>query len=77
MPLFGSRLNSEAQGMEAAAKRYVALDGLRGVAAILVLLFHLRWAGNHTMLAGHLSLIPLVNGGFLAVDLFFIWRSGE
>ena len=45
--------------------RYVALDGLRGVAALLVVLFHVRWSN-------HLTHSTLVSNGFIAVDLFFI-----
>jgi peptidoglycan/LPS O-acetylase OafA/YrhL len=43
--------------------RFLALDGLRGVAAFAVVLYHFRWS-NH--LTG-----PFQNG-YLAVDLFFI-----
>jgi peptidoglycan/LPS O-acetylase OafA/YrhL len=43
-------------------RRYVTLDGLRGVAAIMVVLFH---SGNGTS-----SFYPRF--GYLAVDLFFI-----
>lgn len=43
--------------------RFLALDGLRGVAAFAVVLYHFRWP-NH--LTG-----PFQNG-YLAVDLFFI-----
>jgi peptidoglycan/LPS O-acetylase OafA/YrhL len=47
-----------------AAHRYPALDGLRGIAAVIVLLFHLRWwlpNGKH-----------LIEHGYLAVDFFFV-----
>jgi peptidoglycan/LPS O-acetylase OafA/YrhL len=39
-----------------------ALDGIRAVAVVLVLLFHFRATGNR----------PLVAGGFLGVDMFFV-----
>ena len=42
--------------------RFAALDGLRGVAAVAVLLFH----------AATLTKIQLAPGGYLAVDLFFL-----
>src|ERR1035437_8398948 len=46
---------------------YDILDGLRGVAALLVVFFHLFEAftgGNH--------LVQLINHGYLAVDFFFV-----
>lgn len=43
----------------------LALDGLRGVAAVWVVLFHLPWPS-------HFRTAALVQGGYLAVDLFFI-----
>lgn len=45
--------------------RFVALDGLRGVAALLVVLYHLQ-------IPNHLTNIRLIRNGYLAVDLFFI-----
>ena len=41
---------------------YEALNAMRGVAAIVVVLFH----------ADHLVGVPLAAGGYLAVDLFFV-----
>ncbi len=41
---------------------YLALDGLRGVAAILVVAFHVGLTWNQ----------PIVRGAYLAVDFFFI-----
>lgn len=46
---------------------YEILDGLRGVAAIMVVVFHLFetfTGGNH--------LIQIINHGYLAVDFFFV-----
>ena len=46
---------------------YEILDGLRGVAALMVILFHLFEAhagGNH--------LTQIINHGYLAVDFFFM-----
>jgi peptidoglycan/LPS O-acetylase OafA/YrhL len=52
----------------AAAKpsgRFVALDGLRGIAALLVVFFHIGWPN-------HFTPTNFVRNGYLAVDLFFI-----
>lgn len=45
--------------------RLQALDGLRGVAALLVVLLHVEWSN-------HLTDNNFVQHGYLAVDLFFI-----
>ena len=45
---------------------YLVLDGLRGVAAIIVVTFHL----TEPLGTGHLDI--LVNHGYLAVDFFFL-----
>lgn len=48
-------------------KHYVILDGLRGVAAIMVVIFHFFETfsgGNH--------LQQIINHGYLAVDFFFV-----
>ncbi len=45
--------------------RFVALDSLRGVAALLVVMFHI---GNFGWLAG----IPMMRAGWLLVDFFFL-----
>jgi peptidoglycan/LPS O-acetylase OafA/YrhL len=48
-------------------KHYVILDGLRGVAAIVVVMFHIFEifsGGNH--------LKQIINHGYLAVDFFFL-----
>ena len=49
----------------ARSDRYVALDGLRGVAALFVALYHLQ-------VSNHVTHFQLVRNGYLAVDLFFI-----
>lgn len=46
--------------------RYLVLDGLRGVAAMLVVAFHLF----ETYSAGHIH--QIINHGYLAVDFFFV-----
>lgn len=45
--------------------RWVALDAMRGLAALLVVLYHLRWSWHG------FGLIP-VRHGFYAVDFFFV-----
>jgi peptidoglycan/LPS O-acetylase OafA/YrhL len=49
-----------------AKPHYPILDGLRGVAAIIVVTFHL----SEPLATGHLDI--LVNHGYLAVDFFFL-----
>jgi len=46
-------------------QRFRALDGLRGVAALLVVLLHVEWPN-------HLTNNRFVQHGYIAVDLFFI-----
>lgn len=53
------------RGLDSPPHRFEALDGLRGLAALLVVLFHVRWPN-------HLTSNAFVNHGYLAVDLFFI-----
>lgn len=50
-------------------RRFTELDGLRGAAALAVVLFHLRHSIEH--LNPPAVLQTLVDGGFLMVDLFF------
>jgi peptidoglycan/LPS O-acetylase OafA/YrhL len=45
--------------------RFRALDGLRGIGAIAIALYHFRYPN-------HLTHITLIENGYLAVDLFFI-----
>jgi peptidoglycan/LPS O-acetylase OafA/YrhL len=47
------------------SQRYMALDGCRGIAALLVVLFHIQ-------LPNHVTVNPFVRHGYLAVDLFFV-----
>jgi peptidoglycan/LPS O-acetylase OafA/YrhL len=51
---------------QASKPHYPILDGLRGVAAIIVVTFHL----SEPLGTGHLDI--LVNHGYLAVDFFFL-----
>ncbi len=53
-------------GRLATKPHYPVLDGLRGVAAIIVVTFHL----TEPLGTGHLDI--LVNHGYLAVDFFFL-----
>ena len=54
-------------GTELNAKpHYLILDGLRGIAAILVVFFHLFEAHS----SSHLD--QVINHGYLAVDFFFV-----
>jgi peptidoglycan/LPS O-acetylase OafA/YrhL len=46
-------------------RRYESLDGLRGIAAIAVVLFHINWSN-------HITETHLVRQGYLFVDLFFV-----
>src|ERR1017187_9310640 len=46
--------------------RYEILDGLRGVAAVMVVVFHIFEARATS------SLSQIVNHGYLAVDFFFV-----
>lgn len=48
-------------------KHYEILDGLRGVAAILVVAFHIFEAFN-----GGNRFVQIINHGYLAVDFFFL-----
>lgn len=47
------------------SERFIALDSLRGIAAVVVVLFHI---GDFGWLAG----IPMMRNGWLLVDFFFI-----
>lgn len=53
--------------LKASKPHYVILDGLRGVAAIMVVLFHvleIYTGGDHSL--------QIINHGYLAVDFFFM-----
>ena len=50
---------------EALRPHFQALDGLRGIAALLVVLLHVEWSN-------HITGMRFVKNGYLAVDLFFI-----
>ncbi|GAB3253756.1 acyltransferase family protein [Kineosporia babensis] len=52
------------------ANRFTALDGLRGLAALAVVFFHLRRELRD--LGAPDSLDRLITGGYLMVDLFFV-----
>lgn len=46
-------------------RQYIALDGLRGVAALCVVFYHVRWTN-------HVTFGEFFKNAYLAVDLFFI-----
>ena len=46
-------------------RRYIALDGLRGIAALILVMFHIDWPN-------HLTGSNAIRHGFLFVDLFFM-----
>ena len=60
-------MNSQNSVFPDSKNHYDILDGLRGVAAVLVVVFHLFESftgGNH--------LIQVINHGYLSVDFFFV-----
>ncbi|MCL7987609.1 acyltransferase [Sphingobacterium sp. lm-10] len=59
-------MNTDFQDSQSAKPHYLILDGLRGVAALIVVLFHLTEA----LASGPMDI--LVNHGYLAVDFFFL-----
>ncbi|MCW3806798.1 acyltransferase family protein [Plebeiibacterium marinum] len=59
--------NSNQSGFSDSKKHYPILDGLRGVAAIIVVAFHILetfTGGDHSK--------QIINHGYLAVDFFFV-----
>ncbi len=59
--------NSNQSGFSDSKKHYKILDGLRGVAAIIVVAFHILetfTGGDHSK--------QIINHGYLAVDFFFV-----
>jgi peptidoglycan/LPS O-acetylase OafA/YrhL len=59
--------NAQLSAFSDSKSHYEILDGLRGVAAVMVVIFHLLetfTGGNH--------LIQIMNHGYLAVDFFFV-----
>jgi len=62
-----SQPSASASGFADSKKHYKILDGLRGVAAIMVVMFHILETfagGDHTK--------QIINHGYLAVDFFFV-----
>lgn len=53
-----------------AKPHYEILDGLRGVAALMVVAFHLFEI--HGTTDGSVFIFPMINHGYLAVDFFFV-----
>jgi peptidoglycan/LPS O-acetylase OafA/YrhL len=50
----------------------LALDGLRGVAVLLVMAYHLLWANSHTANRIAFWLLKFREAGWIGVDLFFV-----
>jgi peptidoglycan/LPS O-acetylase OafA/YrhL len=64
--LLSSDLFSERRAATATkSPRYEALDGLRGIAALAIVFYHIRWPN-------HLTHFIVVKNGYLFVDLFFM-----
>ncbi|HEX3023866.1 MAG TPA: acyltransferase [Chitinophagaceae bacterium] len=62
-----SLINSSFSGFSDSKNHYKILDGLRGVAAVIVVMFHIMetfTGGDHTK--------QIINHGYLAVDFFFV-----
>jgi len=59
--------NSATVSFKDTKKHYLILDGLRGVAAIVVVMFHLLETFTHGD-----SKTQIINHGYLAVDFFFV-----
>jgi peptidoglycan/LPS O-acetylase OafA/YrhL len=51
-------------------RRFAALDGWRGLCAILVGLYHVEVIGE--IYAGHWRALPVIENGYLFVDFFFV-----
>ena len=73
------RSNASAPGLstsQAAVKEPLAhipaLDGVRGVAVLLVLAYHLLWANSHTANRVAFWLLKFREAGWIGVDLFFV-----
>jgi peptidoglycan/LPS O-acetylase OafA/YrhL len=60
-------MQAEASAAEGAASRahFIALDSLRGIAALAVVLYHVRW--THPLYGW-----GVIRNGYLAVDFFFV-----
>lgn len=59
-------MKADVSANAAAPHRYEILDGLRGVAALIVVVFHISEAFSYDPVYKH------INHGFLAVDFFFV-----
>lgn len=57
-------------GKPADPGRFAALDGWRGVCAVLVALYHVEVIGE--IYAGHLRALPVIDNAYLFVDFFFV-----
>lgn len=62
LPSIGGHAAAIDTGNAASRQHFVALDGLRGLAALAVVIYHRRWFFDG----------PVIDHAFLAVDFFFI-----
>lgn len=60
-------INTKSAGFADTKSHYVILDGLRGVAAVIVVMFHILETFTH---GDHSK--QIINHGYLAVDFFFV-----
>jgi peptidoglycan/LPS O-acetylase OafA/YrhL len=64
------RLIERRNGQPAPPRRFVALDGWRGISAVLVGLYHVEIIGE--IYAGHWRALPVIENAYLFVDFFFV-----
>jgi len=70
-PVAGLRAKSEPSGTREVLKHVAALDGVRGLAILTVLLHHLLWSSPHTGSRLMDEVVKIRAAGWVGVDLFF------